>query len=97
MTEIFVDDGAADAVPTAQRPVLFRLPKPGTVDPFFGANRSFWNERILPTPRNNHRPEVKSLVVRKKGALKGCRFILYESARQFFETLAKEQGLGGGR
>jgi hypothetical protein len=88
------DEGTKPMSPeaTTQTPILFRLPKPGTVDPYFGGNRSFWNERILATPRNNHKPEVRSVVVRKRGALKGCRFISFESALLYFNALAEQQG-----
>jgi len=79
--------------PPTQRPIFFRLPKPGTVDPYFGGNRSFWNERILATPRNDHKPEVKSVTIRKRGARKGCKFIDFESALSYFNKLAEEQSV----
>jgi hypothetical protein len=78
-------------------PFQFRLPKPsrkgqpGEVDPWFSGNRSFWNERVLATPRNSFRPEVKSIVVKQHGKRRGCRFILFESAKLFFDKLRAEQ------
>lgn len=83
--------GAQSTPLTTAKPVYFRLPKPGTVDPHFGGNRSFWNELILATPRNNHTPLVKSVSMRKQGQIKGCRFILFESALNYFNHLAEEQ------
>jgi hypothetical protein len=77
-------------------PYQFRLPKPtrnnkpGEVDPWFGANRSFWNERILPTARNDYRPEVKSIVVRQRGSRRGVRFVLFDSAKAYFDKLRRE-------
>jgi hypothetical protein len=72
-------------------PLYFRLPKPGEVDPYFGANRSFWNERILPTPRNNYDPPINSIVDRKTGAKTGCRFIEFQSALDYFTKLLIQQ------
>jgi hypothetical protein len=69
------------------KPLFFRLPKPGETDPYFGGNRSFWNERILPTPRNNYDPPINSIVDRKPGAKTGCRFIEFQSALKYFEGL----------
>lgn len=68
----------------------FRLPKPGTVDPFFGGARTFWNSLVLVGP-NGERPPVKSVVRKVPGAKRGCRFILFSSAKTFFETLEAEQ------
>lgn len=76
---------------TFQPPILFRLPKPGSHDPFFGGGRSFWNERILPTQANSFNPPIKSIVDRKKGAVRGVRFIVFESALAFFARLAAQQ------
>jgi hypothetical protein len=74
------------------RPIYFRLPKPGSTDPYFGGNRSFWNERILPTPRNNYDPPINSIVDRKPGAKTGCRFIEFQSALDYFTGLANKNG-----
>lgn len=72
-------------------PVTFRLPKPGTSDPYFGASRSFWNERVLPSEANKFKPPVRSVVVRQAGAKRGIRFILFDSARTYFDSLARAQ------
>ncbi len=78
-------------------PFQFRLPKParknrpGEVDQWFGANRSFYNERILPTPRNNFHPEIKSIVVKQPGRRRGVRFVLFDSAKDYFDRLRSEQ------
>jgi hypothetical protein len=75
-------------------PVQFRLPPQGEVDPWFGGNRSWWNERILPTPRNGWTPQIRSRVIRQPGAKKAIRFILWDSAEAYFaaldETTARE-------
>jgi hypothetical protein len=75
------------------RPFCFRLPKPGTVDPYFGGARTFWNQQVLPSEANGYRPIVKSIVMRQPGAKRGIRFILYDSAREFFLKLAQEQNV----
>ena len=72
--------------------IYFRLPRNGEVDPYFGANRSFWNERILPTHRNNYAPPINSIVDRKPGAKTGCRFIEFQSALDYFNGLANKNG-----
>ena len=73
------------------KPVTFRLPKTGTVDSYFGGARPFWNDRILPSAKNNFKPEVRSISVKQPGAKRGIRFILFESAKQYFDTLAENQ------
>lgn len=94
-TTKLVTTGEAAATVAPIHPVLqFRLPKPREVDPWFGANRSFYNEHILPTPRNGWAPPIHSRVIRKPGAKKAVRFIIYASAAEFFrkldETTARE-------
>lgn len=81
---------------TFQPPVFFRLPKPGTHDPYWSATRSWWNAKILPCEANDFRPPIKSVVDRKKGALRGTRFILWESAALYFSKLAAEQEIETG-
>lgn len=71
-------------------PYSFRLPKSGTVDPYFGCSRSWWNERILPCPANNFKPPIKSFTDAAQGHLKGVRFVLFSSALQYFEGLASK-------
>ena len=75
-------------------PVMFRLPKTGEADPYFGGSRTFWNERVLPTAENNFKPTVKSVVVKQRGARKGIRFIVFASARAYFDALAETQEQG---
>ena len=60
-------------------PVYIRLPKPKENCPFTGLKRSQMNELILPCKANNYKPPVKSIRLRKPGAIKGTRLILFES------------------
>jgi hypothetical protein len=82
---------AADDV-TLTEPYSFRLPTVGQRDPHFGLSRSGWNELILPRAANHQRPEIDSFVRLKPGTVRGARFILYKSARAFFEKLATREG-----
>lgn len=61
------------------RPEFLRLPKSGTLCPLTGLGRSFINGLILPTEENGHRPPVKSISLRKRGAQKGVRLVVYDS------------------
>ena len=69
----------------------FRLPKSGQTDPFFGGARSYWNSLTLPSAANGFDPPVRSFVDRKPGTRRGVRFILWESALDYFKRLASEQ------
>lgn len=91
-TTVPLSDAAAQASqPNKIEPELFRLPKSAFTDPYFGALRSFWNERILPCDANGFKPEIRSIVIRRKGATRGRRFIVFESARKYFRKLELEQ------
>lgn len=46
---------------------------------------------MLPTARNNFKPEVKSLVVKQAGRKRGVRFVIFESAKAYFDKLRNEQ------
>jgi len=69
-------------VNTAIVPETIRLPKICEHDPYFGMSRSALNELILPTPRNNFQPAVRSFVLRRKGSRTGIRLIDYQDLRR---------------
>lgn len=75
----------------AAAPYAFRLPKAKSTDPYFGGARGWWNARILPCEANNFSPPVKSFVDKAPGARRGVRFILFESAKEYFQKLANGQ------
>lgn len=79
--------------PTVQ---YLRLPRSGSRDPIFGLSRSTWNNLILPTSGNRHQPPIKSVSLRKHGAIRGTRLIVVESAQAFFSRLEAEQNLPAG-
>jgi len=64
-------------------PEFIRLPKTGTLCPYSGLTRSKLNELVLPCPANDHKPPVKSVCLRQKGAIKGVRLIVYRSLIEY--------------
>lgn len=62
-----------------QRPEFIRLPRPGTRCPYTGLTRSGLNNLILPCALNGHRPPVRSVCLRQRGAVRGTRLINYDS------------------
>jgi hypothetical protein len=59
----------------ARHPVYVRLPKNGTLCPVTGLSRSYLNGLILPNSGNGYKPPVKSVSLRKRGAVRGVRLI----------------------
>lgn len=74
-----------------QEAQYIRLPRSGSKDPIFGLSRSTWNNLILPTVANRHQPPIRSVSLRRNGALRGTRLIVVESAIAFFNKLEAEQ------
>ena len=74
-----------------QEAQYLRLPRSRSKDPIFGLSRSTWNNLILPTVANRQQPPVKSVSLRRNGALRGTRLIVVESAIAFFTKLEAEQ------
>lgn len=70
------------------KPEWLRLPAPGARCRFTGLSRGTLNELIIAGPANEGRPPVKSVVLRKRGALRGIRLINYDSLMQYLEGLA---------
>jgi hypothetical protein len=64
-------------------PEFVRLPAPGMLCPYTGMSRSGLNELILPTPRNDFKPQVRSFCLRQRGAKTGIRLIDYQSLRAY--------------
>ena len=69
------------------KPEWLRLPAPGRRCPFTGLSRSTLNELTIPGPANDGSPPVKSVVLRKRGALRGIRLISYDSLMAHLENL----------
>lgn len=88
-------EGMSNAILEASKPapVCFRLPRVGERDPYFGGSRQFWNTKVLPS-LNGGNPPVQSIVVKRPGATRGIRFIVYESAALYFATTLATQEAG---
>jgi hypothetical protein len=78
---------ATPSDPAPVKPEWLRLPAPGTRCRFTGLSRSTLNELTIAGPANDGRPPVKSVVLRKRGALRGIRLISYDSLMSFLATL----------
>ncbi len=70
------------------KPEWLRLPAPGSRCRFTGLSRSTLNELTIPGPANDGTPPVKSVVLRKRGAIRGIRLISYDSLMAHLENLA---------
>lgn len=70
------------------KPEWLRLPAPRSRCPFTGLSRSTLNELTIPGPANEGTPPVKSVVLRKRGALRGIRLISYDSLMGYLNELA---------
>lgn len=74
--------------PESVKPEWLRLPAPGARCRFTGLSRSTLNELTIAGPANDGLPPVKSVVLRKRGALRGIRLISYDSLMRYLADLA---------
>ena len=77
----------ATPAPSAAKPEWLRLPAPGARCRFTGLSRSTLNELTIPGPANDGNPPVKSIVLRKRGAMRGIRLISYDSLMGYLAEL----------
>ena len=73
-------------------PEFLRLPKPGDLCPYTGLARSAINELILPTPRNDFKPPVRSFCLRQRGARTGIRLIDFKSLTGYIRRFEDKVG-----
>lgn len=73
---------------TIQKPEWIRLPSPGERCRFTGLSRGTLNELVIPCAANNEKPPVKSVVLRKRGSLRGIRLISYDSLMNYLTSLS---------
>jgi hypothetical protein len=71
----------------AVKPEWLRLPAPGKRCRYTGLSRSTLNELTISGPANSGTPPVKSVVLRKRGALRGIRLISYDSLMGYLAEL----------
>jgi len=77
------------AVPAeTTKPEWLRLPAPGARCGFTGFSRSTLNELTIPGPAKDGSPPVRSVVLRRRGALRGIRLISYDSLMRYLAELA---------
>ena len=71
------------------KPEWIRLPSPKGRCPHTGLSRSTLCELAVPSEANDGVPPVRSVVVRKRGAIRGIRLISYDSLMAYLSGLSK--------
>jgi hypothetical protein len=66
-----------------RKPEFIRLPPPGQRCQYTGLSRSGLNNLILPCAVNGHKPPVRSVCLRQRGAVRGTRLICYHSLMSY--------------
>ena len=61
------------------KPGFVRLPKSGARCPYTGLSRSKMNQLVLPCKENDFKPPVESKSDRKRGTIRGTRYIVFDS------------------
>jgi hypothetical protein len=79
---------SATASVETTKPEWLRLPAPGARCRYTGLSRSTLNELTIPGPANGGTPPVKSVVLRRRGALRGIRLINYDSLMAYLAELS---------
>jgi len=75
---------------THANPEWIRLPAPGSRCRHTGLSRSTLNELTIPGVANDWKPPVKSVVLRKRGAVRGIRLISYDALMNYLNELSEE-------
>lgn len=89
-TQTVTTEPAAAVQPSTTAPEFIRLPRSGQPEPRTGLSRSALNDLILPNEGNGFKPSVKSICLRKRGAARGCRLIVWESLRAYLYSQSQE-------
>lgn len=71
------------------RPEWVRLPSPKGRCPHTGLSRSTLCELSVPCESNNGVPPVKSVVLKKRGAVRGIRLLSYDSLMTYLAGLSE--------
>jgi hypothetical protein len=77
-------------------PEFIRLPLPGKRCPITGLSRTTHTtlcELSIPSASNGFNPPVRSVLVKRRGALRGIRLINYASLLGYLHSLEDEQAL----
>jgi hypothetical protein len=70
-----------------QRQEWLRLPQSGKRCPVSGLSRSTLNSLILPNAENGFKPPVRSVVLKRRRAIRGCRLVQLTSLLDFLSSL----------
>jgi hypothetical protein len=87
MSELFKDVLEQKQI---DKPEWLRLPKPYERCRFTQLSRPSLEELCIPSERNDFRPPVRSLLLRKKGAQRGIRLVSYDSLISYLKKLEAE-------
>lgn len=85
-----IDENAGKSLPE-----FLRLPKTGSRCSVTGLSRSHLNSLILPTEENGYQPPVRSVSLRKRGAVRGVRLIPTNELLDYLRNKLKNQNGGG--
>lgn len=70
------------------RPEFIRLPLAPARCPYTGLSRATLCELTIPSSRNEFRPPVKSVLIKKRGALRGIRLVNFDSLVEYLNSLS---------
>ena len=76
------------------RPEFIRIPRIGEKCSVTGLCRSKLNQLILPCEENGHRPPVRSVSLRKRGAVRGVRLIPTDELVAYLRQELENQNKG---
>ena len=86
-------DLSASLVPLSPlKPEYIRLPLPSKRCPYTGLSRTTICELCVPSEANGHKPPVKSVIIRKRNALRGIRLVHYDSLLSHLSGLPDSTG-----
>jgi hypothetical protein len=77
-------DGASPVEAKTIRPETFRLPKPGTRDPYFGLPRTTYYEL-------EKAGSIRLIRLRKRGYLRGTTLVPFDQVLAYLRDLATEE------
>ncbi len=75
------------ATSASAKPEWLRMPGRGKRCPFTGLTKATLYNLAVPNAANERCPPVKSVVIRKRGALRGVRLISYDSLMAYLAQL----------
>lgn len=82
LTTVPLEDAAKSSAQIPERPEFIRLPK-GGLCPWTGLSRSKMAQLVLPCRENDYRPPVRSVCLRRVGAVKGARLVPLQELLDF--------------